>query len=59
MASPSTSAAAWMGLSSRAMEGVCSGPRQLDSFFHHVPCAPETFFHTVLGNTKGLRSGAT
>jgi hypothetical protein len=45
----------WMALSSRAMEAICSAPRRLVSFFHHVPCAPEAFFHTVLGNTKGLQ----
>jgi hypothetical protein len=45
----------WMALSSRAMEAVCSAPRRVVSFFHHVPCAPEAFFHTVLGNTEGLR----
>jgi hypothetical protein len=45
----------WMGLSPRAMEVVCSAPRQVLSFFHHVPCAAEAFFHTVLGNADGLR----
>lgn len=45
----------WMGLSAKAMEAVCSAPRELLSFFHHVPCAAEAFFHTVLGNTTGLR----
>jgi hypothetical protein len=45
----------WMGLSSDALKAVCSAPRRLVSYFHHVPCAAEAFFHTVLGNTKGLR----
>lgn len=44
----------WMALSPRAMKAVCTAPRKLVSFAHHVPCAPEVFFQTVLGNTDGL-----
>jgi hypothetical protein len=47
----------WMGLSSAAMAAICAAPHQVLSFFHHVPCAAEAFFHTVLGNTAGLRVG--
>ena len=44
----------WMALSPSAMEAVCSAPARLVRYFHHAPCAAEAFFHTVLGNTKGL-----
>lgn len=44
----------WMSLSARAMEAICSAPRPVSSFFHHVPIADEAYFHTVLANTEGL-----
>jgi hypothetical protein len=44
----------YMNLSSRAVDVLLSCPHRLASFFHHVPCSDEAWFHTVLRNTAGL-----
>ena len=43
-----------MSLSARGVEVISSIPRQLTSFFHHVPIPDEAFFQTVLRHDAGL-----
>ena len=51
---PVHSGSVFMDLSRRAIEVILSCPKRLSSFFHHVPCSDEAWFHTTLRNATGL-----
>ncbi len=51
---PIYAGSAWMSLSARAVEVIASAPRQVTSFFQHVPVADEACFHTILRNDTAL-----
>jgi len=44
----------WFSLSAPAMDTICSAPRKVVRFFHHVASPDEACFHTALANARGL-----